>query len=600
MASQQPPRRRPAMISELAALAQETSWDENGSFKYFLRLAEKYRKDAKESVARGELEDAFIAFARSASIVLEKLPGHRDYTTALNLSQRNNLSLNGKEILDNLGHLKPILLDRFDQWSAQHPDYEDSPPPPSAVESQQQEHERIMGEEARKAQEEADMARRRQQQQQQQPPPTSFAASSAVLSAKAAAGIAASRDTGPINQRQQQEEMHARSQEMMRRRQEEKLRTHSSSPSVSSYPSSGATIPNSTFSMPTPSSSLSPSTTSYHTASRASPAFQPPPVSQPNMYRSTSQQAPSILPLEHPPRFEDDSTDSERENWSKAQRYASPVRPARSPQPPPMTTMSPAPPERIEYPKLMNLHQKTQGYRPSQDSMFRYDSQRRDQYDTYQRENYHPLPQPPSQPPYIAPPPPIPPPPESSTSSAKPELSNGLKIVHLPRDCLNRFLTIAKVNTARDRETCGLLLGKDKGNRFVVTTLLVPKQHSTSDTCTMDEEELILQVTEERALITLGWIHTHPSQSCFMSSVDLHTHSAFQRMLPESFAVVCAPSSVPNFGIFRLTDPPGLGLILSCNVKEAFHPHPDAPIYTDAERGHVQMKDLNLEIVDLR
>jgi STAM-binding protein len=116
----------------------------------------------------------------------------------------------------------------------------------------------------------------------------------------------------------------------------------------------------------------------------------------------------------------------------------------------------------------------------------------------------------------------------------------------------------------------------------------------------MDEEELVLQFTEERSLITLGWIHTHPSQSCFMSSVDLHTHSGFQRMLPESFAVVCAPKFTPNFGIFRLTDPPGLQTILDCNVKEAFHPHPEVPIYTDADKGHVQMKDIPLEIVDLR
>ncbi|KAF8909811.1 hypothetical protein CPB84DRAFT_1765566 [Gymnopilus junonius] len=151
-----------------------------------------------------------------------------------------------------------------------------------------------------------------------------------------------------------------------------------------------------------------------------------------------------------------------------------------------------------------------------------------------------------------------------------------------------------------NRETCGLLLGKDKGHKYSVTTLLIPKQHSTSDTCTMDEEELVLQFTEERSLITLGWIHTHPSQSCFMSSVDLHTHSGFQRMLPESFAVVCAPKSNPNFGIFRLTDPPGLSIILNCEAKEAFHPHPDEPIYTDADKGHVQMKDSPLEIVDLR
>ncbi|KAG1836923.1 hypothetical protein C8R48DRAFT_793093 [Suillus tomentosus] len=178
----------------------------------------------------------------------------------------------------------------------------------------------------------------------------------------------------------------------------------------------------------------------------------------------------------------------------------------------------------------------------------------------------------------------------------------------LPRKCLPRFLSIASLNTARNRETCGLLLGKDKGNKFTVTTLLIPRQHSTSDTCTMDEEELVLQFTEEPSLITLGWlcflrlscIHTHPSQSCFMSSVDLHTHSGFQRMLPESFAVVCAPKFSPNFGIFRLTDPPGLQTNLDCNVKEAFHPHPEVPIYRDADKGRVQMKDIPLEILDLR
>ncbi|KAI0827355.1 Mov34-domain-containing protein [Trametes gibbosa] len=175
-----------------------------------------------------------------------------------------------------------------------------------------------------------------------------------------------------------------------------------------------------------------------------------------------------------------------------------------------------------------------------------------------------------------------------------------LRTIKLPRECLSRFLSIARINTLQNRETCGLLLGKDRGTKFVVTTLLIPKQHSTSDTCMMDEEELVLQFTEERHLITLGWIHTHPTQSCFMSSVDLHTHSGFQRMLPESFAVVCAPSSTPQFGIFRLTDPGGLQTILECSAKEAFHPHPEVPIYTDCDNCHVQMKDMPLEIVDLR
>ncbi|KAJ7107507.1 hypothetical protein C8R44DRAFT_834252 [Mycena epipterygia] len=185
-----------------------------------------------------------------------------------------------------------------------------------------------------------------------------------------------------------------------------------------------------------------------------------------------------------------------------------------------------------------------------------------------------------------------------------------LKPVLLPNATLPRFLAIASANTSLNRETCGLLLGRltsasslnvpARENRYVVETLLIPKQHGTSDTCTMEEEEGVLHFTEERGLVTLGWIHTHPSQSCFMSSVDLHTHASFQRMLPESFAVVCAPKSEPNFGIFRLTDPPGLQVLLQCNAKQAFHPHPDVPIYTDADRGHIQMREAPLEIVDLR
>ncbi|KAJ3834344.1 hypothetical protein F5878DRAFT_364044 [Lentinula raphanica] len=89
----QRPQRRPALISELAVRAQQTNWNENGTFKDFLRLAEKYRREGKEAFDRDELEEAFVAFARSASIVLEKLPAHRDYHTSLTNAQRNNLSL---------------------------------------------------------------------------------------------------------------------------------------------------------------------------------------------------------------------------------------------------------------------------------------------------------------------------------------------------------------------------------------------------------------------------------------------------------------------------------------------------------------------------
>ncbi|KAJ6572422.1 hypothetical protein DFH09DRAFT_1312715 [Mycena vulgaris] len=64
-----------------------------------------------------------------------------------------------------------------------------------------------------------------------------------------------------------------------------------------------------------------------------------------------------------------------------------------------------------------------------------------------------------------------------------------------------------------------------------------------------------------------------------MSSVDLHTHASLQRMLSDSFAVLCASKAHPNCGIFRLTDPPGLQTVLKCTAKQAFHPHPEVPIH---------------------
>ena len=95
-------------------------------------------------------------------------------------------------------------------------------------------------------------------------------------------------------------------------------------------------------------------------------------------------------------------------------------------------------------------------------------------------------------------------PPRGSNSVAR-----ELKTVSFPHICLIRFTSIAIINTELNRETCGLLLGKDMGGRYVVTTLLIPKQHATSDTCAVDGEEFVIQFTEERSLITLGWVCRH-------------------------------------------------------------------------------------------
>ncbi|KAK4048287.1 hypothetical protein OIV83_004808 [Microbotryomycetes sp. JL201] len=177
-----------------------------------------------------------------------------------------------------------------------------------------------------------------------------------------------------------------------------------------------------------------------------------------------------------------------------------------------------------------------------------------------------------------------------------------LRNVVLPSDLVPAFVGLASENTARGVETCGLLMGSLSHNTFTVSHLLVPKQKGTPDTCTTTHEEEQFAFQDERDLMTLGWIHTHPTQSCFMSSLDLHTHASYQVMLAEAIAIVCSPLHEPSVGIFRMTDPPGLETIVRCDVQGLFHPHPDLPIYTDVDPsfGHCRVRNIPFESVDLR
>ncbi|KAI3888705.1 hypothetical protein MKX03_012894 [Papaver bracteatum] len=95
--------------------------------------------------------------------------------------------------------------------------------------------------------------------------------------------------------------------------------------------------------------------------------------------------------------------------------------------------------------------------------------------------------------------------------------SNSYQHLHIPANMMEGFLRLAQENTKKNLETCGVLAGKMENRVFHITTLIIPKQQATSDS-------------------------THPSQTCAMSSVDLHTQYAYQIMLPEAIAIVMAPS----------------------------------------------------------
>ncbi|KAK7533730.1 endosome-associated ubiquitin isopeptidase [Phyllosticta citricarpa] len=183
-------------------------------------------------------------------------------------------------------------------------------------------------------------------------------------------------------------------------------------------------------------------------------------------------------------------------------------------------------------------------------------------------------------------------------------LENGapLRTVFIPPTLRQEFLRVAWPNTRQNLETCGILCGTLISNALFISRLLIPEQENTSDTCETTNESALFDYCDSEDLMVLGWIHTHPSQTCFMSSRDLHTHCGYQVMMPESIAIVCAPSKQPSWGCFRLTDPPGMKSILNCTQTGLFHPHAEINIYTDAKKpGHVcELPGLEFAVVDQR
>ncbi|XP_075264134.1 STAM-binding protein-like A [Convolutriloba macropyga] len=175
--------------------------------------------------------------------------------------------------------------------------------------------------------------------------------------------------------------------------------------------------------------------------------------------------------------------------------------------------------------------------------------------------------------------------------------ASNLRPLFVPAILREKFASLAERNTDRNIETCGVLCGKMSNNQFTVTVVVLPKQSGTSDSCLTSHEEELFEVLEKHDVITLGWIHTHPSQSAFLSSVDLHTHFSYQSMLPESIAIVYAPR-YQQYQSFSIT-PPGLAVLGECK-QTGFHYHAKEPPL-EMVSPHVQMDaTLGLTTVDLR
>ncbi|XP_057528770.1 AMSH-like ubiquitin thioesterase 2 isoform X3 [Amaranthus tricolor] len=157
-----------------------------------------------------------------------------------------------------------------------------------------------------------------------------------------------------------------------------------------------------------------------------------------------------------------------------------------------------------------------------------------------------------------------------------------LKNIHISAQLMEDFLQLACNNTEKDLETCGVLGASLKEETFYATTLIIPKQESTSSSCQALKEEEIFNIQNDRSLLPVGWIHV---------------------MVPEAIAIVVAPTDkTRNYGIFRLTDPSGMNVLKECEEK-GFHPHRDPndgrPLYEQCSHVYIN-PNLRFEIFDLR
>jgi len=155
--------------------------------------------------------------------------------------------------------------------------------------------------------------------------------------------------------------------------------------------------------------------------------------------------------------------------------------------------------------------------------------------------------------------------------SVKPVIKEaGVRTVVIPGNLIEVFLDIAKRNSDCGIETLGTLGGSLSKNRFVISHLLIPRQTGKSDSCTMEGLEDVWEIHDTENIIFLGWIHTHPAYSVFLSSVDMHNQYEWQHMLPEALAIVCSIKD-NVVGNLRLTQA-GMVEIGGCSLTN-FHPH---------------------------
>ena len=149
-----------------------------------------------------------------------------------------------------------------------------------------------------------------------------------------------------------------------------------------------------------------------------------------------------------------------------------------------------------------------------------------------------------------------------------------------------------------DIENCVFLCGKGKKRSLKVTHIIITDQKGRKKSCeTLNEENFYYYATENN-FRTFEWIHTHPTQSSFLSSIDIHSQYKYQSLLLEAILVVCSLKTQVT-DLFTLT-PDGMKTISQCD-QTGFHDHAGMSQSIYVKASHIVIdEELIANVIDLR
>lgn len=82
---------KPANIADLAALAREVKWDPKTPFREILQKAQMHDDLGKAAAAEGDIELAFVQYAKAATLIFDEVPTRPDYLIGTNEQQKKAL-----------------------------------------------------------------------------------------------------------------------------------------------------------------------------------------------------------------------------------------------------------------------------------------------------------------------------------------------------------------------------------------------------------------------------------------------------------------------------------------------------------------------------